>query len=476
MPEIYTDFSGRDYTATLEWLYSILRQDVPELTDFNHSDPGIALTRLVGRALDQSNFYIDEVFAEGYKDSARFKQSLINIAKTVDILPKIASAASTELVITRTPEAFYRTMEISIPKGTAFYRSDSVPYVCIEDYTIPVGTDSITIEVYQGVYQTRTITETDLESVDLSGHVKYNLGTNVAARTITVIHGDDDQPWTEVDSFYRSTSTDLHYRLELYADEYNGETDTVFLVLGDGRKGSAYPGSPMTVGFVQTDGPSGNTGASTITICSGNYPVMMTVTNPDTATGGSYSETVEDFRSRIPDTVSTQRRGVTRSDYEDLIRPIPGVGDCQTTDRNTDQEYPWEYVCIYVLASGGGDMSTELTRAVQNKLTSYGALGGWQDRYILKDATPVSMPITCRLSVSTGYSSNAVTTALRAAITGLFAIEYGIIGRHFAFSDLNTTAASVAGVNWVEFDTPTANILIDEGSYFTVGTITVTVV
>lgn len=475
MPDIYTDFSGRDYTATLEWLYAMLQQDVPELTDFNHSDAGITLTRLVARALDQSNFYTDQVFAEGYKDSCRFKQSLINVAKLVDVLPKLASASSTELTVTRTGNAFYLGQELTIPKGTEFYRSDNITYVSLEDLVIPIGTTSASIEVFQGSLQQRTLTDADFSYTDLSGHLKCNLGKNVAARTVTLIHGDDDQPWEEVESFYRSVSTSLHYRLEVFADEYEGETDTVFLVLGNGTKGSSYPGSPMTIQYVLTDGPEGNTGANTITQMSSIYSAMVSVTNASPSTGGSLTESMEDFRQRIPDTVSIQRRGVSKPDYPEIVKPIAGVGDCQVTDRNTDPEYPWEYICLYVVPSGGGSMSPELTRAVYARLTEKGGLGGWRGRYILKDAVPVTIPVTCRVNITTGYSTNTVSQALRTAISALFLIQYGAIGSLFSFSDLNVAASRVAGVNWIEFDTPRDNIQMADGEYPVVGAITITV-
>jgi uncharacterized phage protein gp47/JayE len=476
MPEINYDYSGRDYTATLEWLYSLLRKDLPEYTDFNHSDAGISLIRLVAQALDQVNFYADEVFAEGFKNTARFKQSLIDLAKLVDVLPKLACAASTVLTVSRGPNSYYNDRILSIPKGTAFYRSDSLPYVCLQDYQIPIGIQQIEVESFQGTYVLRKLLREDFDYIDLGGKLKCNLGKNVAARTISLVHGEDNQVWTEVDSFYRSFSNSYHYRLEVYADEYQGVTDTVFLVLGDGNKGSSFPGEEMTISYVQTDGPEGNTGVNTISIPEVEMMDMIEVTNPQVASGGAFTEGIEDFRSRIADTVSIQRRGVTKTDYGHLVKTIAGVGDCQAVDRSQERLLPWEYVCVYVTTTDGENLSPELLRAVHRLLKERGSLGDWDRRYILKDAVPIAIDIECRIGIYSGYSPDTVVNNLNVALQDTFAVKYGSIGSFFDFGSLNVAAGRVPGVRWVEFDTPRADIKMGEGEYPAFGNINIRVV
>jgi hypothetical protein len=100
MPNINLDYSGRDYTANFEWLLTLLQNDVPELTDFNHSDAGISLIRLLCSETDQLGFYLDEVFGEGYVTSAKFMQSLIDLGHLVDCPPKLMSPARTTLRLT----------------------------------------------------------------------------------------------------------------------------------------------------------------------------------------------------------------------------------------------------------------------------------------------------------------------------------------------------------------------------------------
>jgi hypothetical protein len=476
MPNITTDFSGRDFTSNFEWLLTLLRQDVPELTDLNHSDAGVSLIRLLSRETDLLNQYLDQAFAEGFLLTAKFYQSLIDLAKLVDCLPKLPAGATTDLTISRKPDLFYDAQDVTLPRGTQFLRLDSLPYVCLTDVFLPVGMTTRTVPVVQGELVSLTLSPSDFTEVDLMGRPVYNLGQNVAARTVSVSHNNGNSQWTEVESFYRSFSDDLHYRLELYADEYKGETLTVFLVLGNGDHGSSVPNTPMQVSFVRTSGTAGNTGAGTINKIDAEHIEMLTINNPSIASGGCGPEDIEAFRDRIQYVVWTQRRGVTKLDYEILVRSISGISDCQCVDRNQVKDFPWEYIAIYLVPEGGGVMSAELRSTTLSKLQSIGCLGGWRGRYVLLDAIPVPVPIVCRIGVVPGFSRDSVVAALQIAIQGIFIAKKGIVGNSFSFSLLNLVAGRVPGVSWVEFDSPREDIRMTYGQYPVFDNVSVTVV
>lgn len=476
MPNITTDFSGRDYTSNYEWLLTLLQQEVPEFTDFNHSDAGISLIRLLSRETDLLNYYLDSAFSEGFLLTARFKQSIIELGKLVDCSPKLRSAAVAVLILTRINDSYYNTQPITIPRGTVFRRTDGVVYTCLEETVIPVGTETVSITVIQGELITRVLVAEDFTETDLAGHPKINLGKNVAARTVTLSHNGGLSVWSEVDSFFRSFSSNLNFKLELYADEYNGQTDTVFLVLGNGEHGSSVPDSPLSLSFIKTDGPTGNTGANTITEIEGNLNYQITCSNPLSISGGGEVEDIESFRRRIPFMVRAHYSGVTREDYETLVAAIAGVADCQTLDRNQSQEYPWEYIAIHVVPEGGPPISENLRAVITSELLSKGCLGGWRGRYVLLDATPVTIPISCRINIAPGYSTGPVQTALNSNISGLFEIKRGVIGNNFSFSTLNIAAGRTPGLNWIEFDAPTTDVVIGLGEYPVLGDISITVI
>lgn len=476
MPQINLDYSGRDYTSNFEWLLSLLQQYVPELTDLNHSDAGISLLRLLARETDQLNLYLDQVFAEGFINSARFYQSIIDLAKLLDVLPKISSAATTSVSVNRRVSSSSTAVDVTLPVGYQFSTSNSIPYCTLDSVFIPVNTAQISIPVYQGTFTTLTINPSDFTEFNMMCRPMFNLGPNVAARTITVTHNNGNSVWTEVESFYRSFSSDLHFRLDLYADKYNSVQNTVFLVLGDGDHGSSNPNTPMQVSFVRTDGLVGNMGSGVITTMDTTNTQWFTCNNPIIATGGSGPEDQESFRKRVPYVVQTQRRGVTQPDYSALIVSIPGVVDCQCADRNQSSDYPWEYLGLSILPSGGGLIPDELYAVIMGNLTRWGTLGGWQGRYELYSAVPISVPISCRIGVVPGYSPSVVSAALSTTLTNLFTLKQGVLGNPFSFSDMDIAAGRVPGVSWVEFDAPKQDVLMAYGQYPVIGPISITVV
>ena len=444
---------------------------MPQLTDLNHSDAGISILRLLARESDQLAFYIDEAFREGYVELARFMQSLIDIAKTVDILPKITSSAQNTLTLTRKPNF---SDQLLIPRFSSFTRPDGVTYLVDQDVTLPVDEESIDAEVTQGTLVTLSLEPGDFEISEITGRAQYNLGANVAAGTVAIWHGETPTYWTEIDSFWRSLSTDYHFRLELFAEPVNNEFNTVYLVLGDGVEGKQLPPSTLSVQFLRTAAENGNAGYGMITGVPSDLIEKITATNGDPATGGGPVESISDFRRRIPRVVQTQRRGLTTTDYEALIESIAGVKHCQALDRNYGSQYPHLYMKLFIVSEGGGPMSDQLEILITAKCCDWGHLGAWTGRYIISDAVEVPVNITCRIGIVAGYSSQAVISAVQAALTSLLSTNSQIIAGTLSYSDIHSTALSVAGVSWADIDLPLADVSAGNGEILTAGTMTVT--
>jgi len=470
MPE-YQDFSGRDFTARFEAALALLSMLLPELTDRNHSDAGISLVRLLEDEIDKANFYLDRAFNEQFIPTAKWKQSLINIASSTDWPPKLASAASTTIKIARV-DGFAAVL--SIPKYSKFTRIDGMSYLSSFDVILPEGTAHVDVPVIQGIVQTLTLHPEDFVVRDLSKRPKYNLGKNIAARSVSVVNSDLGLSWTEVESFWRSLPTDRHFVLELQADKFNGVTDTVFLVFGDEVKGGGSPLQPVTVQFVVCDGAEGNCGAGKITEPPYGMQDQITCTNLTSATGGALAEDTKSYRRRIPLATRTQRRGVTIPDYQALIESIPGVAHCQAVDRNTDPYWPHWYVALYVVPAGGGPLSDLLKSQIHAQCAQWGHLGQWKERYILLDAQTVAVNVSCRIGFAEGYNSVAVIAAVTAAINALFDVSQIGIGDTLTFSDLHSAVSSVVGVSWVEFDAPTTDVSTSTGKILTLGSINIT--
>lgn len=464
------NYTGRDYTSRYEALLAQYRTLVPELTDLNHSNAGIVLIRLLASESDFLSYYIDWVFNSGYIETAPFKQSLINIGKALDTLPKLASASRVPIIATRIPGV---EGEISIPKYTRFERLDGVAYLTDTDTIIPADEDFAIIFVTQGDLVNLTLSIDEFASFDHSKKLRYNLGANVAAYTSVVTDTLLNAEWTEVDSFYRTTANDTHYLLELYAQPYNGATDTVFLTLCKREEDLDLP-TEFDVKFIRTLGANGNTGTGTIIVCPSELDSTITVTNSVAATGGGSVETVDDLRWRIPAVARTQRRAVTNLDYKALITGISGVKYCEATDRNASSTWPHLHQVLYVVAEGGGVMSVPLRQTIMNECCAWGHLGNWPGRYILLDAEQIPVSVSARIGVESGYEANAVFTAIRTALQEHYNISNTDFFKQWNFSELHHVISSVQGVSWVEFNSPVATVNADIGEILILGTVTLT--
>lgn len=466
MPPLF-NLARRDYSALLEEFEAALIAALPEYTDLNHSDAGISIGRLNASDLDRLNFYIDYVAGEGFLSKAQGRQSLIRLGTVVGYLPTLAAAASTRLRLTRAEAG---SDVISIPKYSAFNRADGLTYLTVDAVSIPSGSDNVEVNAVQGTVVEQELEASDFAVVDRTKHPRFKLEAGVAGGFTELTHGDPAQSWTNIDSFWRSWPADLHFLLEL-----NGDTDEVWLVLGDGKKGSLPPAGTMNLRYIRTAGASGNCGHSVIYGVPDGFSGVITCTNIEPATGGAAAEDRESIRSMIPRMVQLQRRAVTTSDYPALIEHMPGVLHVQALDRNTSKYWPHDHMVLYVVPDGGGPMSTLLKQQIWAVCGEWGHLGPWKERYILLDAIADPLNIAMRIGVLPNYSPEAVQTAAITAVTNLLAPQNRTIGGRLAFTDLQKTANSVTGLSWVEFDSPKQDVTSANGHIVTPGVITATI-
>ena len=463
------NYTGRDYTSRYERLLEQFRTLVPELTDLNHSNAGIAMIRLLASESDFLSFYIDWVFNSLSVDTATFKQSIINIGKALDTLPKLASSATTEVVVTRGEDY---VGAISIPKYTKFQRLDGVGYLTDYDVIIPADENSATIPVTQGDLVELTLNISDFDVVDYSKRLKYNLGANVAAYSSSVTDSSLELEWEGAESFYRTVESDRHYCLELHAQPIDDITDTVYLSLSKLSTSSDLPSS-LDVRFIRTNGLDGNTGIGTINIVPAILQDVVTVSNSNPATGGGPCESIESLRWRVPAVARTQRRAVIKEDYETLITSISGVKFCEVYDRNDGDSFPHLYLRIYVLPEGNGNISNNLLGLILDECFAWGHLGNWEGRYLVRDFEKSPVDINARVGISDGHQAEAVFSSIRTALSTLYNADTTAYLKTWLFADLHNCVSGVSGVSWVEFST-SANAIAADGEILQLGTITLT--
>lgn len=444
-------FSGSDYTTELERLTTRARELLTEWTDQNYSDPLVVIMALQATTTDMVRMVVDNYAQEQSVGWARFRQSLIDMAKIGDYLPTLMSPASTRLRLTRIPGV---AGVINIPRWTAFSRFDGLEYLTIADARIEADASYVDIDAVQGILVTKTVTADDFATIDWSRKPRYNLGASVAGGTVSFSHNNGDTVWNEVDSFFEVEPTDYVFVCEL-----NGDDDTVWLTLGNGNRGSGPVNSDMVVTFVRTGGALGNGGVNTVTRVPDAFASYLTCSNIEICAGGAASETRERLRESIPDRFSIQRRAVTPPDYSRVVKDVPGVLHCRVFDRNDTKEWPHMTIGVYVTPHGGGPMTSYQKQLIWAALAEKGELGEWEDRYTLRDAVEKPVSFQLRAGITPGGVEQTVRLAITTAVETFMAPANQGIGQPVSFSILHNLVSRIANVSWVEFDSPATDVV-----------------
>jgi predicted phage baseplate assembly protein len=146
--------------------------------------------------------------------------------------------------------------------------------------------------------------------------------------TIQVDEGNGPQSWERVSDFAEATRTSQVYTLNTSIGE---------IAFGDGAHGkiparrteTAHPEEDLqnisASKYRWGGGARGNVGVNKVISPQVMIPFVDKVTNLSPATGGQDEESVEDAKSRAPQSMRTQSRAVTTEDFEFLARQTPGA-------------------------------------------------------------------------------------------------------------------------------------------------------
>lgn len=142
--------------------------------------------------------------------------------------------------------------------------------------------------------------------------------------TLTAVHGDDTQVWTEVPHFAASGPNDRHFRIDRYAGEIqfgpavrSADNDLV-------HYGAVPPaGWVLRLDAYRTGGgQTGNVGRGLVRVLKTSVPYVSRVENRIPAIGGAEAESLADAKTRGPLLLRSRGRAVTAEDFEQLARDV----------------------------------------------------------------------------------------------------------------------------------------------------------
>jgi predicted phage baseplate assembly protein len=145
-----------------------------------------------------------------------------------------------------------------------------------------------------------------------------------APLTLTVLVGEEEQSWTEVQHFALSGPKDWHFRIDAYAgDLYFGPA---LRMVGGGLQlhgAIPPPGAVLRLESYRTGGgQAGNVARGQVRVLKTSIPYVSRVENRSPAIGGADAETLDDAKARGPLLLRSRGRAVTAEDFEELARDV----------------------------------------------------------------------------------------------------------------------------------------------------------
>ncbi|MFB4317348.1 putative baseplate assembly protein [Actinomadura sp. 21ATH] len=236
--------------------------------------------------------------------------------------------------------------------------------------------------------------------------------------------------WTAVPDFAGSGPDDRHYRV---GSDAEGVTTVVF---GDGRTGAVPPaGAGIEATYRVGRGVAGNVAAGRLGRIKRAHPLLDHVVNLTPVTGGTEPAAPDDVRAQATRRIRTFDRAVSVADLADLALTMPGIARAAA---RWDQRLG----AVLVVATAQGDPPNPMP-AVRAFLDARRDTGV---RLTLRGPRPHDLAIAVHVEAAPEWLPEAVTAAVRAALTGRFSFPAQQLGAPGFISEVHALLDALPGV------------------------------
>lgn len=409
------------------------------ITDVSEGNILVIIISMFAAIAEVLHYYIDTKAREFFLPTARRYTSLQALGNLVGYYPHGATAATTDLVITRTTSLY---TQYNLRQGITITQ-DGLTWALSKPVRITANVSLVRLPLIQhrsfdlsnlvpSMIPNGT-TQISIPSDSLPSGEYYEHGT--MSLTIGNIQ------WTLVDTFAYSRPDDNHFRVEV---DNNGN---ILIIFGDSTFGKLpIAGSTLTASCYLTKGAAGNVDAGAIT----NLPSYLAASiwkgsNEYAAAGGTDYEDMESMRNRIPLQARTQGVAITKRDYEDLALMVPGVVKAKV-DYNCGRK-----VALYILPSDTNTntnlvAANTLKQRVWDKLNPYLPIST-----VLKVFSLGTSNIVLDIDVTgkPNYKREDILSHIRTALYNAYNVQVSEIGGSVRISDLYALMDNLASVDYL---------------------------
>jgi len=409
-----------------------------QFRDYNFDGSGIsALLDLLAYNTYYNSFYLNMVASEAFLPTAQKRNSVVNLAKSLNYTPRSTTSATISGTLTLTAPA--APASILVPAYTEFSGTiDGKTYKFLNTVASTVsatnGVYSTTINLKEGKLITTRYT-VNLNDADQRFLIQ---NTNVDTSTISVsvlnsISDSTSRTFATQENLVEINSTTKVYFLEEVED---GQFEIKF---GDGTFGISLDNSNIVViSYLISSGSLANdiqtlSYASTI---SGVTAATFVASDP--AIGGNDRETISQIKFNAPKAYEAQNRVVTTEDYEALLLKQSSVDSVVVWGGEDNDPPTYGRVFIAIKPSVGEVLTPTEKQNLINTII--------KPKKILTVATEIVDPEYLYLlidlevkyeSTNTNLSASALETIVKGIVTTYNTAEINQFSKYFRYSKLS---------------------------------------
>lgn len=434
----WVGYLDRSYEQIKRSLLRKLTRNTPELTDHSESNPLIILLSMFAGVGEMLNLYIDSNAREAFLGTARRYTSVVKLTKLIDYKVKARNPASATVQFNLKDgngNSVTHTNPITIPLGTVITTANSnVPYRLLADTIIPTGQTS----AYGTVLQfTDVLAEVLGVSTGAPGF-KILISDYYVHGSMKLKVGGED--WALYGSFATMGPQTKAFVIDVEED------GRAYIIFGDGVNGKMPASGAAIVGTYQTtEGSSGNTPPESLDTIDADIPmppgIILTVTNPDYASGGTDFQDIEEIRDIAPRSVRANYRAVTYQDFIDLAMQVMGVGAAEVSYACG------KYVDLYIAPKGKGTATLALVNKVKDYMECKRMITTKVD---VKPAGVSRIWIEGKVRGKELRTNTEIQRDLLAALDENFGIATMKINRRVSITDIIAVAEGVSSVDTFE--------------------------
>ena len=414
------------------------------VTDVSEGNILIMIISLFAAIAEVLHYYIDNMARESFLDSARRYSSVAKIGQLIDYSPRLANAATVDVILTREPSQEYSGNTFTIPKDTQFSDLSGNIWLVSKDTVWGVAELSCKVPLIQHeLYNLdplngATVTALMVDAPWAIGRALKD--TMVENYSVDLTIGGSS--WTQVDTFAYSKPDSKHFRLEL--DDSNSPQ----IVFGDGKFGSKpTQGDIISLIYYVTKGASGNTSSNSLTqvpTSISSIDSSIKSNNPYGSGDGFDYEDLELLRRHISLQAMTMSVAISRQDYINCALLVPGVKEVALEyiqGRKLDV-----YISSNISTNEDGTASSELVNSVREHLLQKAPMCTWLQVY---PAGISEIKLSIEATGKKHYTSQQIQTSILNTLLDAYSPSKATIGGRVRISDIYALVDNLPEVDYL---------------------------